>query len=433
MHRAHPASRTLPSALSVLLPALALVTGCTRPTPGATTTPRPRDPAEVRLTMDPIQIVATPSGSGFRTEAFSAEELFGAGYGAQQKKDCPGAIASYRKLLRYFAKSPYAAATHYNLGLCLQAQGDHAGAGTHFEAAAAAVDKDSERILALGAAGVNYADAGKWQDSQRCFDKLRARKDLGLAQRIEAQTRYGLAWFKLRNFGKSSEAFREALRDYRVNQAEERLPSTFYVSMAAYHLAAIFHEKFKESPIRLPVSQMQQDLEEMATWMYKAQRAYWDVVKHKNHFWSMAAVYQVGTLYAEFRQALLDAPQPRFYDVRYFDKTLKRYEMIRGAEQRDEYFVKLREKTRVLLQHALTVYRKGLVTAERIGAKNLWVQRMQKAYADTKAAYEKDPEAGAPAARGGAHPGHGRTRPGREPLLPEALDPARYRPMAVEL
>lgn len=412
-----------------VLCAMTLLGGCPKPVPGHGTAPKTRAASgEVRITMDPIQIVATREGERFRTEAFSAEDLFHSGFGAQRRKDCASAVRSYRRLLGFFPSSPYGAAAHYNLGLCLQHLGDNQAAGAHFEAAAKAVDKPSEQILALGAAGVNYADAGRWRDSLRAFDVLRNRKDLSTAQRIEAQTRYGFAWFKLRSFSQASEAFRNALRIYRENRTEERLPTLFYVAMSAYHLAAIYHEKFKETPLRMPVPQMQQDVEEMATWMYKAQRGYWDVVKHKNHFWSMAAVFQVGSLYAEFRDALLHAPQPQFHDVRYFDKTLGRYEMIRSAEQREEYYAQLRQKTRILLQHALTVYRKGLVTAERIGARNEWVDRMQREYDDTKRRFENDPDAGAPK-RGSSD----RRPPERDPLLPEALDPARYRPMAVEL
>lgn len=414
--------------LLLVLVGAALVPGCPKPPPSSTTAPPAPRPGEQRLTMDPIQIVATPTEGGFKTESFTAEELFGEGFTAQKKSDCPTAIAAYRKLLRFFAKSPYSPAVHYNLGLCLQHTGEHASAGTHFEAAAGASIKPLEQIVALGAAGVNYADAGQWTDSARCFDKLRRREELTTAQRIESETRFGLAWFKTRSFSKAQEAFRNALRIHRETRDDERLPSLFYVAMAAYHMAAIYHEMFSQSPIRLPASQMQKDVEDKATWLYKAQQSYWAVLKYKEHFWSMAAVFQVGSLYAEFRRALLDAPHPRFYDVRYFDGELKRYELITRAEQREEYYTKLRDKTRVLLQHAMTVYRKGLVTAERIGATNEWVKRMQRAHDDTKEAFQKDPDGGAPTA------GTTRRRPGpREPLLPEALDPARYRPMAVEL
>jgi tetratricopeptide (TPR) repeat protein len=391
--------------------------------------PRPGTGPAVQMSMEPIQIVATPTGQGkYQTEAFSAEELFREGITRQKKDDCEGAVPRYEKLLEYFADSPFGAAAHYNLGLCLQKLSRFGDAARHFEKASRAVDDAAEQILALGAAGVNYAEAKKWAASRRCFAALLERDDLTNAQRLEARTRYGFAWFKDKNFSKAMQAFRETLSLYRKVRKLERLPTLFYVAMASYHQAAIYHEKFRDSPIRLPAKRMLQDLEQKATWMYKAQRGYWRAVKLKNHFWAMAAVYQVGNCYWEYRQAMLDAPVPRFYDVRYFDKTLKRYEMITADEQRQEYYRKLRDKTRILLRHAMKVYRKGLVTAERIGAKNIWVKRMQRAYADVKQRYDKDQELGAPATAGDR-----RQAPARSPLLPEALDPTRYVPMAVEL
>lgn len=402
--------------------ALALA-GCPKAGPAAhRTAPR----GVTRVTMEPILIVAHKKGDRYTSEAYSAAELFREGVGAQRRGQCKVALAAYAKLLQHFGSTVYGPPAHYNAALCWQRLQKWDRAGKHFEAAGRGSVKPAEQIQALGAAGVNFAEAKRWADSRRCFEALLQRSDLQVHQRIEAHARLAYAWFEAGNNSRTRHHVDRALALYRKTRASVRLPNLHYVAMAAYYKAAIYHRLTSQTPIRLPVEQMQQDVETMATWMYKAQKAYWHAVSYKNHFWAMAATYQVGTLYWEFRRALVGAPLPRFTGVRYFDKTLGRYETITAAEQRAAYFKKLRTKTRVLLRHAMVVYQKGLSTAERIGARNRWVKKMRKSLEAVKLAYANDPKrTDGPTAL----PQPGKPKP--SPLVPPAVDPKKYRPTAV--
>lgn len=378
------------------------------------------------VTLAPIQFVARRSGPGYTTEAFSAEELFAQGLKAHRADRCAEAIPAYRKLLQYFGATDYAAAGHYNLALCLQAFQKWGEAAAHFEQASTAFTTPADQRGALGAAGVNYADAGDWQRSRACFERLLARKDLTTAQRIETLTRSGYASYLGKQFSRASERLGAAIDLYTQASATERL-TPFYAAMAEYYRGAIYHDKARTTRIRERPQEMEQDVETLATWVTRAHVRYWAVVKLKEHYWSMAAVYQVGTLYLQFRQAILAAPQPAFHDLRYFDAELGRFNVIPAADQRAEYRRKVLARTRVLLRHAVTVYQKGLATAERIGARNEWVAEMRKALAETKA-------------RWAAEPAEDRTplssEPGvreRSPLVPGSVDPNRYQPAAIEL
>ncbi len=404
--------------------ALALtLSGCPKPGSG---TLHPKNPGVKRLTMEPILIVAHKAGGRYTSEAYSAAELFRQGVAAQRKGKCKPALAAYAKLLKHFGRTVYGPPTHYNAALCYQRMQKWARAGKHFEAAGRSSKKAGEQLQALGAAGVNYAEAKRWADSRRCFKLLLARKSLKVHQRIEAHARLAYAWYESGNNSRTRHNVDRALALYRKTRATVRLPSLHYVAMAAYYRAAIYHRLTSQTPIRLPAEQMTQDVETMATWMYKAQKAYWHAVSYKSHFWAMAATYQVGTLYWEFRRALVGAPLPRFTGVRYFDKSLKRYETITATEQRAAYFKTLRTKTRVLLRHAMVVYQKGISTAERIGAKNAWTQKMRESLKEVKLAYAKDPRrTDGPAAL----PKPGKPKP--SPLVPKGVDPKKYRPTAV--
>jgi len=420
----------MPSIFKYLVPTLStlamtlILTGC--PKPGTTGTQRPVPRRVTRLTMEPIMIVAHRSGDRYTSVAFSAEGLFRKGLAAQRQGKCKPALTAYGQLHKHFRSSVYAAPGHYNAALCWQRLRKWHLAGRHFEAAGRSVSKPAEQLQALGAAGVNFAEAKRWADSRRCFTTLLARSDLKTHQRIEAHARLAYAWYESGNNARTRHNVDRALALYRKTRANVRLPSLYYVAMAAYYRAAIYHRLTSETPIRLPVEQMQQDVETMATWMYKAQKAYWHAVSYKDHVWAMAATYQVGTLYWDFRRALMGAPIPRFSGVRYFDKTLKRYETITAAEQRAAYFTKIRTKTRVLLRHTMVVYQKGISTAERIGAKNRWVKKIREGLAAVKLAYAKDPQrTDGPAAI------PAKSKPTRSPLVPRTVDPKTYRPSAV--
>ena len=48
--------------------------GCPKPGPSSTTPPRAKK--LVRLTMEPMMIVASKAGAGYKSEAFSTKKLF---------------------------------------------------------------------------------------------------------------------------------------------------------------------------------------------------------------------------------------------------------------------------------------------------------------------------------------------------------------------
>jgi AraC-like DNA-binding protein len=106
-------------------------------------------------------------------------------------------------------------------------------------------------------------------------------------------------------------------------------------------------------------------------------------IQVKDPTWATASGLHIGRLYREFYDALLDAPlPPELTD-----------------EQREIYFEELRnhDKLRLLLDKAMSVYEKTLLMAERVGARNDWVDRARDEIRNVRRVLRGEPAGDSPA------------------------------------
>jgi TolA-binding protein len=341
--------------MRLLLAGVLLLGACA--TTSATKTPA----GPQRINMEPIRIEVKRRGNVLETEIVDAETLFTTAGELLAAREFDAAIAHYDRVLRDFADSQFAPAALYNAGLAHEGKGDWAGAARRYQQVVDRFASSADQLDALFRLGGVYAEMRDFRASAETFGRIVLRSDLNLSDRVEALARQGLA---LKQLGKTDEAakiFRNVLTEYRKNEFLERIDSPFFVAMAQYYLGEMEHERFRAAPIRLPEEQMAKDLDEKAGLLLSAHTAYIDTIKLKDPTWATAAGYQLGLLYREFYEAILNAPIPPELN----------------AEARQIYIEQLRthEKMRLLLEKALSVYEKTLLTAERIGVRNEWVQR----------------------------------------------------------
>src|SRR5262249_52376319 len=145
----------------------------------------------------------------------------------------------------------------------------------------------------------------------------------------------------------------------KANSEVERLDTDFFVAMGAYYFGRIAHEQYRLLPVRLPEKQMAEDLENKARLLLMAQARYLDAMRVNNLDWATAAGYQIGSLYHELYDDLVNAPVPPRLD----------------SEGRDVYLEQVRERVKTLLQKAVAIHEKNLLMAERNGVNNEWVKR----------------------------------------------------------
>jgi tetratricopeptide (TPR) repeat protein len=363
-----PAGRRLSDGAmkTVLVPSLCAALALGACATGGTQAP-PANPATpaVHYDMEPIAIEAKGGGAGVQIESFDAEELFEQAGAALSQKRYDDAVRLYDKLLASFPESSFARPGMYNRGLAFRDKKDWNAA---VEAFKGLVDKYASHADAkdgLFQLGACYAELTNWPASGQVFVRLLERQDLTADDRIEAMARRGFAQFNLGDLDAAEKTFRGVFSYKQHIENEERLATDFYLAFSQYHLGQINHQRFRAVALRLPESQMDRDLDQKASLLLQAQRAYIDTIKFGNPAWASAAGFQVGSLYEELYDSFMNAPVPR---------------ELKG-EARDVYLAELHKKIRVLLEKSVKWYRENLLMIERLGVNTDWAEKSKLAYA----------------------------------------------------
>ncbi len=356
----------------------------------------PPGPA-VHYDMEPVKIQATQGPAGTQVESFDAQELFEHAGAALSQNRYDEAVRLYDKLLANFPESPYARPAFYNRGLAYRDKKDWAAAVRSFSALGDKYPDHADVKDALFQMGACYAEMANWPASGEVFDRLLGRADLTADDRIEAMARKGFAQFNLGDLDAAEKTFRAVLAHKKQIEGVERLATDFYLAFSQYHLGQVTHQRFRAQELRPPEAQMERDLENKATLLLQAQRAYIEAIKYGSPAWASAAGFQVGSLYEELYDAFTGAPVPAEL----------------SGEARQVYAEELHKKIRVLLEKSVRWYRENLLMIERLGVNTDWAEKSKVAYAKLLKLLDPNP------IKDSAPPGPGRPpAPGAPPPTP---------------
>jgi tetratricopeptide (TPR) repeat protein len=319
----------------------------------------------LRYEMEPIEIHATKGAAGIQIESYDAEELFEQAGAALSQSRHDDAVRLYDKLLARFAESSFARPSMYNRGLALRDKKDWPAAVDAFKAMVEKYPTHADSKDALFQLGACHAELKNWPASGEVFVRLLDRPDLTADDRVEAMARRGFAQFSLGDLDAAEKTFRATLAYKRKIETEERLATDFYLAFSQYHLGEINHQRFRAIALRLPDTQMERDLDQKASLLLLAQRAYIDTIKYGNPAWASAAGFQVGSLYEELYDSFMQAPVPPNLE----------------AEALSVYRDELHKKIRVLLEKSVRWYRENLLMVERLGVDTDWAAKSKLAYA----------------------------------------------------
>ena len=364
-YRRRPGRRApwgLPPPLVVFALQVAVVAaGCGARQRGGPPPPPPQPPTE-QVALEGMQIVAERHGDGFRVSHRDPDSLFKAAAEAFEAQDFERAIELYGVLLQEFPTSRFVTASRYNLGLSLEEVRRFADAQAHYE-----------RIIAEGGASQDALDARfrlshclREQDQHvAAATVLRALLDepaLGRNDRVLAQLLLGEVLLSAGSLDESEAVFQRVLGHSRLKGRPGPLPlSDRLLARARYGLARVSHERFRSIAIRLPQEQMEKDINDKARTFLRAQAQYLRTIRLRIAELVTAAGLQIGTLYEEFYQGLVEAPVPP--------------ELT--SEEVEVYFEELLKVIRPLVEQAIHVYERNLLYAERFGVGNEWVQETE--------------------------------------------------------
>lgn len=215
---------------------------------------------------------------------------------------------------------------------------------------------------------------------------------LGLLDQLEARAKRAIA---LRAAGKPHRADRQlrgVLRLYQNHRDVRLVAESEWVARAYYERGELYRELFTSIRFKLPVERMQKELEDKAQLFLKAQNQYFRCVRLHDKKWSLAAGYEVGTLYARLIDDIYGAEVPPDLDA----DTVQAY--------KDELW----KHTGNLAKKAVLVYQKNIDLARRLGKTGKWVERSERQLERMKALIDKE---------------SGRTRQYNAPVGAEPNDP----------
>ncbi len=337
-------------------------------------------------------------------EQLNLRELFKVASKAYDEKKYSLSIALYRRILKFFPLSRFRYAALYNLALSYEDNSQCNLAIPYYQQVLKLYPEKKQ--IALNAKfriASCYNQLKKWKKAFQAYDQL-LQEALDPEDRIDALAYAGESLFHLKRYNEALPLLRLAVAIYLRTQRPKGIIS-YAAAMAQYYHARIFDLKFRQRLFHLPQSRMKEDLEFKARNLLKALKLYIKTIQLRHADWALAAVYRIGEMYEQMYADMMAAPIPK-------DLT---------KEETAIYIDELRKKIKVLLKRALSIYKKGLILADRIGIKsNRWKTKSQQRFNAVLAFYKK--YFGNPTQKPTSQPPH--TKHSQKPTSKPATQPA---------
>jgi hypothetical protein len=206
-------------------------------------------------------------------------------------------------------------------------------------------------------------DAGRLSDAARRLLALADRPGLAPLKKADALVQAGVCKVESGDRAEGERLLSAALQIY--EQPDERIEPGF-PAQAEFWLGESYRGYFREQkldPSSMNEKALADALETKAQYLLSAQGHYLRAIRKGDGEWATAAGFRIGELYEEFHDQLLHAPLPAGLDER----------------QRALYQEELRRKVRNLIEKAIRIYEQTLSTAQRVGARNDYVQKTEQA------------------------------------------------------
>lgn len=308
------------------------------------------------IRMDPMEMQARRTATGIRVDVMDPDHLFQQGVKAFEARELDEAEHAFGLIVERFGESKFARPALFNRGLVRLQAGRPAEAASDFEGYVRTYPDDPDVVDAWQKLGQARTEAGEWEAAATALRQRLNMTPLTLWQEIEGRARLALA---LRMLGRIEESRAEVSRVLALHARNLTLPEmdgNYFVAMASFQGAEIWHDLFARIRFVLPVERMEKDLVDKATLFMKAQSEYLRTIRLRNTYWGVKAGVAIGRLYEEFFEHILQAEVPP-------DLT---------AEEFAIYLDELKRRARPLLAKAVDAYERNLALARMYGARDEW-------------------------------------------------------------
>ena len=287
------------------------------------------------------------------------EELFAKGASYFAAKDYQQAVRYFNRIVDFFPQSSHRAAALYNAGLAHEQLNQWSEALVRFSALSNPKGFKDALDAAFRVAEAEY-HLDKFQDAIELLTLIVDRTDLPGGKRIEAQVQKGICQVEANQLEQAEDTLRKALQSYHLLQDPEEVED-YFPAQAQFFLGEIYrlhYESIRLDPSR-GTDQLAKDLEYKSELLLSAQGHYLRAIRMGNNYWSTASGTQVGSMYQNLYQHMIEAPVPPELD----------------AEEGAIYRQELKKKIRVLLSKAISVYERTLEAAERLKSSGPFIER----------------------------------------------------------
>lgn len=325
--------------------------------------------------MDPIAFSVTRTPDGIRVDTLDAEVLFKEAASDYDDRRHDDAIRKFGHILEHFPDSPYARPARFNRGMALLAVQRPAAAAQDFRAYLATAPEDPDRSDALLRLGEALLDAGEWEPARDALARRLMAGPMTRAQEVETRARLARALRMLERFEESRVQVERVMTLHDRNATSPDMAGNYFVAMAAFEGAAVWHDLFRQIRFILPTDRMEKDLTDKATLFLKAQAEYLRTIRLRNVYWGVQAGLRVGRMYEEFYDAIMTAQTPPEF----------------GHDELRVYVDDLKSKARPLVAKAVSAYERNLATARMYGAREEWFGDMAARLERLRRILDEDP------------------------------------------
>lgn len=339
---------------------------------------QPTTPGRDVVTMEPMRITAERDGDGHVVTAYDAEDLFTQATEHLNAQRCDEAVALYDQLVAEFADSRYASAALYNAALCLQAQGEFAGAADRYQALRQQMPDSPD----YKDASFQYAEVlvqlERFEEVVTVADALLADSALSQDERIEGMARRAQGLLGLQRVDDAQNYARSILMYFRTRTTPEAVADEFFVAAANYVLAETHRIKAQAMEFPPGLEPQKKVLVQRAEMLLEAQREYFNTMRFTNldnFHWSSASLYRIGHMYDELWHAVMAAPPPSHLP----------------PEGVEVYRLELAKLIKPLMRHAIRYWEMTLLYFDDKGVKNKWTEQTKEDLARVRALMLEQP------------------------------------------
>ncbi len=318
----------------------------------------------------------TKASSSMEPDAI--EQAFQAASATLLHEEFDAAAIAFDELVAADPQGPSAGPSLYNAGMAYAGKGDLTTAAARFRASAELDPAAPTSRLAWVRTSRMNAYLENWDELESVADKLLARGDLSVLERIEA---LGAKALSLVERGRVDEAYavivkaRNQIEDRQLGQAGTPPLELAQVAFALGEIRKAKSEKLLFDPMPSDFGAV---LEDRCTGLLDAQAAFTDAMRSNDAHWSAMAGFRVGQLYQNLHRDVIKVPAPSR------TATVKSRQLWEGA---------MRLRYRVLLEKGLKMMEGTVSLGERTGESSLWITRAREAKLDLENALALEKEA----------------------------------------